>query len=368
MAHVVIPSIDRYVGLQQDASVMRFTALCSLAILLAPGIVVAQQDTVTRRDGFLRIWESIYRPTTVQLYPEFDDVPKGDRGFTEISYAAERKLLDNDQFFHPEDALTKGTAALWLLRMRNVEELDAMEEEHLPELLERYPIIDIADRYELVGDMQELNDMILRLNTLLYEEVHEISFYAENFHGKGTAFGETFDMNAMTAAHLRFPHNTLLRVTNLDNDTQVTVRVNDRGPYVHGRSLDLSLAAFLQLTERSAGVLRNVRIERLGDVSLVSRCGSDAPRFQRRITRDVRFHRGVPHTLALGDDLGLDSTRFFVVRTVTYPDGNTVRLERWIAPGIRFQFTPSMEGEYTFRIGTGFGRERTFTMHVVACN
>ncbi len=70
-----------------------------------------------------------------------------------------------------------------------------------------------------------------------------VSYYAHDFHGKQTSNGETFDMNDLTAAHRTFPFGTKVRVTNLENNKNVTVRVNDRGPFVEGRIMDLSLAA-----------------------------------------------------------------------------------------------------------------------------
>jgi len=73
------------------------------------------------------------------------------------------------------------------------------------------------------------------------------SYYGPGFHGRLTANGETFDMNAMTCAHLTLPFGTVLRVTNLDNDREVVVRVNDRGPYVGGRIIDLSQGAATEL-------------------------------------------------------------------------------------------------------------------------
>ncbi len=69
------------------------------------------------------------------------------------------------------------------------------------------------------------------------------SYYAEEFNGRPTADGETYDMHAMTAAHPTLPFNTILRVTNLENNRSVVVRVNDRGPFKKDRVLDLSLAA-----------------------------------------------------------------------------------------------------------------------------
>ena len=87
------------------------------------------------------------------------------------------------------------------------------------------------------------------------------SFYGLNdgFHGKLTANGEVFDMNAMTAAHKTLPLGSLVRVTNLENDKSVIVRINDRGPYVQGRILDCSYAVAKDLDFVSKGTA-NVRI------------------------------------------------------------------------------------------------------------
>jgi rare lipoprotein A len=69
------------------------------------------------------------------------------------------------------------------------------------------------------------------------------SYYAQDFHGKQTSNGEIFDMNAFTAAHRTFPFGTKVRVTNLENNKTVVVRVNDRGPFKEGRMMDLSMGA-----------------------------------------------------------------------------------------------------------------------------
>ncbi|WP_026122189.1 septal ring lytic transglycosylase RlpA family protein [Nocardiopsis halotolerans] len=82
----------------------------------------------------------------------------------------------------------------------------------------------------------------------------QASFYGTDFAGRPTANGETFDPNAMTAAHKTLPFGTQVRVTNPDNGASVTVRINDRGPYVDGRCLDLSTAAFDQIIGTGAGV------------------------------------------------------------------------------------------------------------------
>ncbi len=69
------------------------------------------------------------------------------------------------------------------------------------------------------------------------------SYYGRRFHGRRTANGERFNMNAMTAAHKRLPFGTRVRVTNQRNGKSVVVRINDRGPFVRGRTIDLSRAA-----------------------------------------------------------------------------------------------------------------------------
>lgn len=90
------------------------------------------------------------------------------------------------------------------------------------------------------------------------------SFYGKKFHGKQTANGEIFDMNKLTCAHKSLPFGTLLKVTNEDNGNSVVVRVNDRGPFVQGRDLDLSYAAAKKIGLIGAGV-KKLKVEVLGN-------------------------------------------------------------------------------------------------------
>jgi rare lipoprotein A len=85
------------------------------------------------------------------------------------------------------------------------------------------------------------------------------SWYGRGHHGKTTAQGEPFDMNKLTAAHRTLPLDTTVRVTNLANHKTVKVRINDRGPYVAGRVIDLSARAAKEL-EIADGITR-VRVE-----------------------------------------------------------------------------------------------------------
>lgn len=90
------------------------------------------------------------------------------------------------------------------------------------------------------------------------------SWYGEQFHGKQAANGELFDMEALTAAHRTLPLGSMVRVVNLANGKHVHVRINDRGPYVNGRILDLSHAAAAHLGMLEGG-LSVVQLEVVGD-------------------------------------------------------------------------------------------------------
>ena len=88
------------------------------------------------------------------------------------------------------------------------------------------------------------------------------SWYGPGFHGRRTASGKRFDMAALTAAHRSLPFGSRVRVTNLTNGRSVIVRINDRGPYVKPRIIDLSRAAARELDFLEDGITR-VRIDLL---------------------------------------------------------------------------------------------------------
>lgn len=98
-----------------------------------------------------------------------------------------------------------------------------------------------------------------------FEQRGIASFYGPGFQGRQTASGEVFDMNDMTCAHRTLPFGTILRVENLGNGREATVRVNDRGPYVAGRIIDLSRGAAERLGMLESGtaevLLRVVGVE-----------------------------------------------------------------------------------------------------------
>ena len=89
------------------------------------------------------------------------------------------------------------------------------------------------------------------------------SWYGKKFHGRRTSSGETYDMFAMTAAHTVLPLPSFVRVTNLDNNKSVVVKVNDRGPFLHNRIIDLSYAAAdrIGITKSGTGRVEVVALE-----------------------------------------------------------------------------------------------------------
>lgn len=93
-----------------------------------------------------------------------------------------------------------------------------------------------------------------------YEEFGKASFYAMKFQFRKTASGERFNQFAMTAAHKTLPLGTMLLVTNLENGKSVKVKVNDRGPFIKGRIIDLSRSSFAKIGDTEVGIL-SIKIE-----------------------------------------------------------------------------------------------------------
>lgn len=120
--------------------------------------------------------------------------------------------------------------------------------------------------------MKTMNGLSLRLVALLlvccsvgavaadFEPEGIASWYGGKFHGRLTANGERFDAAKLTAAHKTLPFGTVVKVTNLDNGLTVTVRINDRGPFVENRIIDLSRGAAERLEMTGTGVAP-VRLE-----------------------------------------------------------------------------------------------------------
>ncbi len=109
-------------------------------------------------------------------------------------------------------------------------------------------------------------------------QVGTASWYGSNFEGKETASGEKYNMYGMTAAHLSLPMGSFVKVTNLRNGKAVVVRINDRGPIVPGRIIDLSYGA-AQAIQMKAHGLQRVRLDLLAPTS-VAKASPTKPAYQ----------------------------------------------------------------------------------------
>ena len=127
------------------------------------------------------------------------------------------------------------------------------------------------------------------LLTPIFAEVYKTgvtaSYYAEDFHGKRTSNGERFNMNDYTCAHKSLPFNTILKVTNLANGKTCEDRVNDRGPFVASREIDLSKAAAVKLGMIGSGTTK-VKLEivkRGADTKLSQQTAASASKIMAKL-------------------------------------------------------------------------------------
>lgn len=182
-----------------------------------------------------------------------------------------------------------------------------------------------------------------------YEEVGLASWYGAQFNGRPTASGERFDMNALTAAHKTLPLPGLVEVTNLTNGRSVVLRVNDRGPFVDNRIIDLSRGAAeaLDLLGRGVGEVRVRYLGRAprtgGGQTLQAATASDRPRRAAAIetARDYWVQAGSyadPHAARLSaEGLGdravvrpadVEGRRLYRVMIGPWPDANAAERGR----------------------------------------
>jgi rare lipoprotein A len=128
-----------------------------------------------------------------------------------------------------------------------------------------------------------------------YDEVGHGSFYSEDFHGRRTANGEIFDMMALSAAHPTLPLPSYAYVTNLENGRTVLVRINDRGPYVKSRLIDLSKYAARVLGYERKGITQ-LRVRYAGPAPL---SGDDRAE-QRFLSNQAWFRQPDRNMMSLG--------------------------------------------------------------------
>ncbi len=145
-----------------------------------------------------------------------------------------------------------------------------------------------------------------------YDETGYASWYGKDFHGRLTANGETYNMNALTAAHKTLPMPSFVKVTNLENGRSIVLRVNDRGPFAKGRIIDISRRGAQLLGFEQQGVTR-VRVQLSDENGRVTA----RPAKEKRYTE--RTANGQTNPI-------LDSADFFV-QIGAYSDRNTAQIQ-----------------------------------------
>lgn len=153
------------------------------------------------------------------------------------------------------------------------------------------------------------------------------SWYGPGFHGCMTSSGEIYDQYKPTCAHKLLPMHTKVRITNLQNGRSLVLRVNDRGPFVSGRIVDLSLYAAKELGVHAKGTAR-VRLEVVGDVPGVAPGGELPGPFYVQVgafTQQQNATRLLPQIVASGYagstivERVIDGTRYWRVLAGTFP-------------------------------------------------
>ncbi len=133
------------------------------------------------------------------------------------------------------------------------------------------------------------------------------SWYGRKFHGRKTSSGEVYNMYAMTAAHKILPLGTLVKVRNLDNKKTIQVRINDRGPFIRGRIIDLSYTAAEKLGVVGPGTAR-VEV-----IALSSRQGKNSGSSRKKTRAPVDYFKG-HFTLQIGAFSDLDNAQELKIR------------------------------------------------------
>lgn len=230
---------------------------------------------VNRAEALKMIFECLKIPPEITIKREnFPDVPKNTWFYKYIMAANARRVVNGyeDGYFRPENFinLAETLKIAFELLERNFKEPSEDPYTDVPKdaWFAKYAIkaknrsilsvnLDGSIHPEdnlTRGDIAELMYRIQKSKEGF--RFGKVTYYGDVFNGRGTAFDETFDQNAMTAAHKELPYNSIVRVTNLKNGKQVEVRINDRGPFNEGLALDLSKAAFEKIANTREGYIQ----------------------------------------------------------------------------------------------------------------
>lgn len=170
-----------------------------------------------------------------------------------------KKLIDKAELIMKENNLKGRPMTIAeideeIKRATRSESLQAMERNERS--LDSVFIIEKQEKKEV-----SINDGIIKRDDRVHILVGDISNYGGSLHGSQTATGGRFDQWAMTTAHKTLPFGTKVKVTNKATGKSVVVKVNDRGPYIKGRTFDLSRGAFSKIAPLSQGIIKKANVE-----------------------------------------------------------------------------------------------------------
>lgn len=230
------------------------------------------ENEVTRAEALKMILASSKKEVSDGSGLTFSDVVESDWFHSYLNTALNLGIISGyaDGTFKPNETVNRVEALKMLLQARDIElsEGDEWYEKYLDFAIEHALIVPDANGDYLPSNhvsRGELSEMIYRLYKDAYSGAVEYggaTWYGGRFIGTGTASGDIYDADQLTAAHKTLPFGTIVKVTNLSNGLSVTVKINDRGPYRDGYVIDLSTSAFEKIANLSTGVL-NVRVETL---------------------------------------------------------------------------------------------------------
>ena len=337
--------------------------ILSAALFFLPAVHAEELPReITRIEAFQMIWTPLKRPIEKTYEQPFNDVNESHPNFSLITYAKARGIVDDGRLFFPNDPVLLNDALIWLFRSRNVAPPNEIDANTLTNFITQYPVTvgpqDVVKNEVLTRE--KLTEIVQALDDALKNEIHAVSYYSLDFAGRNTAFGEVFDPNALTAAHRTLPHNTIVKVTNLDDGKSVDVRINDRGPYVSGRDMDLSRAAFGRIGSLSSGILNNVTFERLGHFTEVESSCSRT-RYRRRLGETL-LSPGFPTVIEMGTAIEITANHDFRVIQMRKPMSRPIRSREWTD---RLEISFDRVGVYTFVLHEDGGRRMRFRTRVV---
>lgn len=143
------------------------------------------------------------------------------------------------------------------LEIKEIVDIEKMLEEEAKKEIEIIEEVELEEKSE---NRQEKPKVKVDKKKLVYYETGIASFYGGRWNGRKTASGQIFNSKKMTAAHKKLPFGTMVKVTNLSNGKSVVVRINDRGPFIKGRVIDLSQSAFGVIENTKKGITK-VKLE-----------------------------------------------------------------------------------------------------------